>query len=81
MSSCGPYGEVSPAIRLTPGLEPVIMDRMRRCYAPWSVIRYADPQYHREGDTADRVDCENVLLATQASLAAILHVDRGGVSG
>ena len=42
---------------------------------------YADPQYHREGDTADRVDYENVLLATQASLAAILHVDREGVRG
>ncbi len=40
---------------------------------------YADPQYHREGDTAQRVDYENVYLAAQASLAAVLHVDREGM--
>ena len=37
---------------------------------------YADPQYHREGDTPDRVDMENVHLATQAILAAVLEQDR-----
>jgi len=36
---------------------------------------YADPQYHREGDTPDRVDMENVWLATQAILAAVLEED------
>ncbi len=36
---------------------------------------YADPQYHREGDVAERVDMENVYLATQACLAAVLHED------
>ncbi len=36
---------------------------------------YADPEYHREGDVADRVDLENVYLATQACLAAVLHED------
>ena len=42
---------------------------------------YADPQYHRESDTADRVDYENVHLAAQASLAAVLHVDLRGWRG
>ena len=37
---------------------------------------YADPEYHREGDVAERVDYENVRLTTQASLAAVLHVDQ-----
>lgn len=37
---------------------------------------YADPQYHLEGDVAERVDYENVRLATQATLAAVLHVDQ-----
>jgi len=37
---------------------------------------YADPQYHREGDTPDRVDMENVHLVTQAILAAVLERDR-----
>ena len=36
---------------------------------------YADPEYHLESDVAQRVDMENVLLATQASLAAVLHED------
>jgi hypothetical protein len=39
---------------------------------------YADPQYHQEGDTADRVDFKNVHRAAQASLAAVLHVDLDG---
>ncbi len=37
---------------------------------------YADPEYHLEGDVAERVDYENVRLATQATLAAVLHVDQ-----
>ena len=37
---------------------------------------YADPQYHREGDVPERVDLENVLLASQATLAAVLERDR-----
>lgn len=37
---------------------------------------YADPEYHLESDVAERVDYENVQLATQAILAAVLHVDR-----
>lgn len=38
---------------------------------------YADPQYHLEGDSADRVDYENVWLATQAILAAVLQLSEG----
>ncbi len=38
---------------------------------------YADPNYHTEEDVVDKVDYENVFLATQAILAAALHVDRG----
>jgi hypothetical protein len=36
---------------------------------------YANPDYHLESDVPERVDYENVKLATQASLAAVLHVD------
>ena len=36
---------------------------------------YADPNYHLETDRPELVDIENVRLATQASLAAGLHVD------
>jgi hypothetical protein len=39
---------------------------------------YADPNYHLETDTAEAVDIENVRLATQACLAAVLTVDRHG---
>ena len=42
---------------------------------------YADPEYHLESDVADRVDYENVRLATQAILAAVLHVDQCVVNG
>ena len=35
-------------------------------------LPYGDPHYHAEGDTADHVDVENVHLATQAILAALL---------
>lgn len=41
---------------------------------------YADPQYHLEGDTADRVDTANARLTTQATLAAVLHLDAGGIA-
>jgi Zn-dependent M28 family amino/carboxypeptidase len=34
---------------------------------------YADPNYHMEGDIPERVDLENVTMATRACLAAILH--------
>jgi hypothetical protein len=37
---------------------------------------YADPEYHREGDVAERVDFENVSMVTQATLAAVLEADR-----
>ena len=37
---------------------------------------YADPEYHTEEDKPARVDLPNVLLTTQASLAAIVTVDR-----
>ena len=39
---------------------------------------YTDPEYHLESDTFEHVDIENVWLATQASLAAILTVDVNG---
>jgi len=35
-------------------------------------LPYADPHYHAEGDTAHHVDIENVRLAAQAVLAALL---------
>lgn len=38
---------------------------------------YADPHYHTEGDTADRVDIENVYMGTQATLAAVLSLAWG----
>lgn len=38
---------------------------------------YADPEYHTEQDTADRVDAKNAVLAAQATLAAIVKVDQG----
>jgi hypothetical protein len=49
-----------------------------RAIANLGSFPYGDPQYHREGDTADRVDYENVYLAAQATLAAALHVDQQG---
>jgi hypothetical protein len=47
---------------------------------PWSVrnagsIPNGDPNYHTEGDTADKVDFENAKLTVQLTLAAILHLD------
>jgi hypothetical protein len=38
---------------------------------------YRNPDYHAETDVPERVDFENVRMATQASLAAGLHVDAG----
>ena len=40
---------------------------------------YADPNYHAETDVAELVDIENVAMATQATLAAIVRVDDGQV--
>jgi hypothetical protein len=37
---------------------------------------YANPDYHAETDTADKVDIENVQLAARAILAAVLELDR-----
>ncbi|MFP3902603.1 MAG: M28 family metallopeptidase [Armatimonadota bacterium] len=37
---------------------------------------YTNPDYHRESDTADKVDIENVYLAGKAILAAVLERDR-----
>lgn len=37
---------------------------------------YANPDYHSESDTADKVDIENVYLVTRAIAAAVLKVDR-----
>jgi len=37
---------------------------------------YGDPNYHMEGDIPERVDLENVTLAVEACLAAILHTAR-----
>ncbi len=50
---------------------------------PWSVLNigsmpYADPNYHQEGDTADKVDYENARATVQLTLAAILHLDLFG---
>ena len=42
---------------------------------------YADPNYHLPTDTADRVDIENVYLATKLVLASLVHVDEWGVEG
>ncbi|HZO91756.1 MAG TPA: M28 family peptidase [Chthonomonadaceae bacterium] len=37
---------------------------------------YADAQYHLEGDVPERVDIVNVRMAAQATLAAVLTLDR-----
>ncbi len=37
---------------------------------------YADAEYHLAGDVAGRVDIVNVRMATQATLAAVLHLDQ-----
>jgi len=38
---------------------------------------YGDAEYHMPGDVPQRVDYENVLMATRASLAAALTLDEG----
>ena len=40
---------------------------------------YVDPEYHRPGDVPERVDFENVRMQAQATLAAVLEVDRKSV--
>jgi hypothetical protein len=50
---------------------------------PWVVLNigsmpYGDPNYHSEGDTADKVDIANALATVQLTLAAILHLDANG---
>lgn len=37
---------------------------------------YADPNYHEAGDRPESVDLVNVRMATQATLAAVLRLDR-----
>ncbi len=39
---------------------------------------YGDAEYHLEGDVQERVDFENVLMAAQATLAAVLWLDKAG---
>lgn len=50
---------------------------------PWSVLNigsmpYSDPNYHLEGDTADKVDYETALKVIQLTLAMILDLDFNG---
>ena len=50
---------------------------------PWSVLNigsmpYGDPNYHAEGDTAEKVDFDNAKVTVQLTLAAILHLDAYG---
>ncbi len=50
---------------------------------PWSVLNigsmpYGDPNYHLEGDTAEKVDYGNAKLVVQLTLAAILNLDVNG---
>ena len=47
---------------------------------PWSVLNigsmpYGDPNYHTEGDIAEKVDIKNAKLTVQLTLAAVLHLD------
>jgi len=47
---------------------------------PWTVLNigsmpYGDPNYHLEGDTADKVDYENAKMTVQLTLAAIIYLD------
>jgi len=41
-------------------------------------LPYADPNYHTENDTAEKVDVENSERTVQLSLAAILYMDNFG---
>jgi len=49
----------------------------------WTVLNigslpYADPNYHTENDTAEKVDIENAERTVQLTLAAILYLDNFG---
>jgi hypothetical protein len=39
---------------------------------------YADSEYHMPGDTAERVNVENVALSAQLLLAAVLEIADSG---
>ena len=50
---------------------------------PWAVcntgsIPYGDPNYHTEGDTYDKVDYANAVVAARLTLAAVLRLDAVG---
>ncbi|MHB9034836.1 MAG: M28 family metallopeptidase [Anaerolineae bacterium] len=50
---------------------------------PWAVCNtgskpYGDPNYHSEGDTADKVDYVNAALTAKLTLAAVLYLDLNG---
>lgn len=50
---------------------------------PWAVcntgsIPYGDPNYHTEGDTYDKVDYANAVVAARLTLAAVLRLDAAG---
>jgi hypothetical protein len=50
---------------------------------PWAVLNigsipYGDPNYHTEGDVAEKVDFENARATAQLTLAAILYLDLFG---
>ncbi len=47
-----------------------------RAIANLGSFPYADAEYHLAGDVAERVDIVNVRMTTQATLAAVLHLDR-----
>lgn len=38
---------------------------------------YSDPEYHAEGDTAERCDVKNAALTVRATLAAVVTLDQG----
>jgi hypothetical protein len=38
---------------------------------------YGDPEYHAEGDVAERCDVKNAAMTVQATLAAIVTLDQG----
>jgi len=49
----------------------------------WSVLNigsmpYGDPNYHSEGDIADKVDYRNAKVTVQLTLAALLNLDTNG---
>jgi len=50
---------------------------------PWAVLNigsmpYGDPNYHTEGDTADKVDFKNAAATVRLTLAALLNLDANG---